>query len=112
MTTTKTFCNGTVAKDAKTGRFVSVKSLKPMAIKENKTKVEKVTGPVVEILSALYGIEGNRINITPIVGKKLNNKMAGSDPAPKVKKDAIIKAKVEGKEVEKVFTEGEVITFA
>jgi hypothetical protein len=77
-TTSKTFCNGTVAKDAKTGRFVSVKkSLKTMAIKENKTKVEKVAGPVVEILSALYGIEGNRINITPIVGKKLNNKMAG-----------------------------------
>ena len=113
----KTYSKGTVAKDPITGRFVSAKSLKPMHTKEAKPKAPKapkaeaVAKETVEILSAQYGIEGTRIEFTPIVGKKLNNKMAGSDPAPKVKKDAIIKAVVNGAEVEKTFTEGEVIAF-
>jgi hypothetical protein len=105
----KTYSQSKVAKDAKTGRFVSVSSLKPMHAKSE--KVKEAAGPAVEILSAMYGIEGNRISVTPIVGKKMTNKIAGSDPAPKVKKDVIVKAKVDGTEVEKTFSEGEVISF-
>jgi hypothetical protein len=113
----KTYSKGTVAKDPITGRFVSAKSFKPMHTKEAKApkapKAPKaeLAKETLEILSAQYGIEGTRIEFTPIVGKKLNNKMAGSDPAPKVKKDAVIKAVVNGTEVEKTFTEGEVISF-
>lgn len=107
----KTYSNGKVAKDPTTGRFVSVKNMKPMRTKEKKEKAMEAAGPAVEILSALYGIEGNRISVTPIIGKKMTNKIAGSDPAPKVKKDVIIKATVDGAEVEKTFTEGEVISF-
>jgi hypothetical protein len=112
----KTYSQGKVVKDPATGKFVSAKNMKPVFTKERKPRAPKVVeeaagSKTVEILSALYGIEGNRISITPILGKKLNNKMAGSDPAPKTKKDAIIKAMVEGTEVEKTFTEGEVISF-
>lgn len=110
----KTYSQGKVAKDAKTGRFVSVNSLKVVHTKEHKPKKEKVTeaaGPAVEILSALYGIEGSRISVTPVVGKKMTNKVAGSDPAPKVKKDLVVKARVNGEEVEKTFSEGEVVSF-
>ena len=75
-------------------------------------KAKTVTGPVIEILSAQYGIEGTRIEMATVkVGNKLTNKMAGSDPAPKSAKNAVIKAKVDGKEVTKTVAEGEVINF-
>lgn len=96
----KTFALGTVIKNAKTGRFESLKNLA--------TKAEELK---VKILSALYGVDDNRIEIVAIQGKKLNNKMAGSDPAPKVAKNAIVKAEVNGLLVEKTFSEGEVIIF-
>lgn len=75
-------------------------------------KKAAVTEETVEVLSALYGIEGNRVTMATVkVGRKLTNKMAGSDPAPKTVKNAIIRAKVNGKELEKTFNEGEVISF-
>ena len=83
------------------------------ATKTKATTVEtpKVEAPTVEILEAVYGIKDAQVSFTPVVGRKLTNKMVGSDPAPKVKKEAIIKAKVEGKKVTKTFAEGEVIAF-
>ncbi len=115
-----TFSNGKVTKNPITGRFMSVKAMKlvhtienkePKAPKAPKAEAPKVEGPIVEILSALYGIEGNRITVTPVIGKKMTNKIAGSDPAPKVKKDVIVTARVNGEEVVKTFTEGEIVTF-
>ena len=75
-------------------------------------KAKKVSGPVIEILSAQYGIDGTRVEMASVkVGRKLTNKMAGSDPAPKTPKNALITATVDGNKVEKTFTEGEVINF-
>lgn len=103
-----TFSKGKVTKDPITGRFVSVKSLKPVYTKAAK---EAAGEEAVEILSALYGVEGNRIEVKPIVGKKINNKIAGSDPAPGVKKNLVVEAKVNGEAVTKTFNEGEVVAF-
>ena len=92
-----------------------VEEVKPeRAARTPRAKKEKVaTGPVVEILSALYGIEGTRVEFgaNVKVGKKLTNKMVGSDPAPKVAKDALITATVDGDKVSIVVKEGEVINF-
>lgn len=79
---------------------------------EKAPKVEKPSGPVVSILSALYGIEGTRVEMTGAIksGRKLTNKLAGSDPAPKVAKNAIITYTVDGgAEQTLTFAEGEVI---
>lgn len=79
---------------------------------EKAPKVEKPSGPVVSILSALYGIEGTRVEMTGAIksGRKLTNKLAGSDPAPKTKKDAIITYTVDGgAEQTLTVAEGEVI---
>ena len=78
-----------------------------------KEKVEKAVGPVIEILSALYGIEGTRVEFgeNVKVGKKLTNRMVGSDPAPKVAKDALITATINGDKVSVIIKEGEVISF-
>ena len=77
-------------------------------------KAEKPAGPVINILSALYGIEGNRIEVKDNVkvGNKLTNKMAGSDPAPKTKKNLVITATVDGTEVTRTIEEGEKVTLA
>jgi hypothetical protein len=84
----------------------------PKAAKAPKTPKEAV-GPAIEIISALYGIEGTRVEMASVkAGRKLTNKMAGSDPAPKTAKDAIITAKVDGTEVTVTVKEGELITFA
>jgi hypothetical protein len=135
-----------VARDQKTGRFVSTKEAgnkimkiveaKPKAEKpeaekpelevtvadakpkktskvEKKEKKEKPAARVIEILEANYGISGNMVTVTENVklGKKASNKMAGTDPAPKQKKVMIVKALVEGVEIEKEFNEGEVVAF-
>jgi len=118
-----TFCNGKVTRDPQTGRFVSIAD-KPMHIKEAaKPRAKKAKAapaetpaepevPALEILSALYGIDGNRVEMATVkVGRKLTNKMAGSDPAPKTPKNAIIRVRVAGEEVEKTFNEGETIEF-
>jgi hypothetical protein len=132
--------NGAV-KDAKTGKFVSLKTTimeTPMYIKEAKEKevietvsdsVETVEAPVkaprakkekgdiidiINILSATYGIEGTVANIEPTiikVGRKVSNKLTGIDPAPKVKKSLTVEAEVNGTNVTKTFEEGEKIVF-
>jgi hypothetical protein len=45
------------------------------------------------------------------LGKKVSNKMAGEDPAPKQKKVMVVKALVGETEVTKEFNEGEVVAF-
>lgn len=76
-------------------------------------KAPKVEAATIVILSALYGINENRIEVkdTVVVGRKITNKMIGSDPAPKEKKLLVVKATVNGAEVEKTFSEGEKVTF-
>ena len=87
----------------------TAKEKKPVA-KTAPAKVEKAT---IVILSALYGINENRIEVkdTVVVGRKITNKMIGSDPAPKEKKLLYVKATVNGAEVEKTFSEGEKVSF-
>lgn len=131
--------NGAV-KDAKTGKFVSSKTVimeTPMYITEakekevietvsetveapvkapraKKEKVEKPIGDIINILSATYGIEGTVANIEPEnikVGRKVSNKLTGIDPAPKVKKSLTVEAEVNGTNVTKTFEEGEKIVF-
>ena len=118
----------TVGRDAKTGRFVSLKKEKVMYIKEAKApkapslklvdakpkKKIKEESSSIEILKAVYGVDATVIEIEPEkvkVGKKVSNKMAGTDPAPKIKKTLTVTAIVYDKEVTKAFTEGEVIVF-
>lgn len=74
----------------------------------------EVAGPVIVIISALYGIEGTRVEFweNVKVGKKLTNRMVGSDPAPKVAKDAIITATIDGDKALITVKEGEVISFS
>lgn len=75
-----------------------------------KTKVEVTDHPSVEILSALYGIEGTMVPMKTVTfGKKLNNRMAGSDPAPGVKKFAEIKYIQDGIEHTGHFEEGQTL---
>ena len=116
--TTKTATKGKVTSTAKNAK-AKIATSTPAAPKATKAKVEKApkvekpSGPVVSILSALYGIEGTRVEMTGTIksGRKLTNKLAGSDPAPKTKKDAIITYTVDGGAKQTVtVTEGEVIT--
>ena len=116
--------SATKSKTASKSGKATKTTLKIAEVKEPKApkapKAEKVAktpkvaaGPAIEILSALYGIEGARIEMATVKnGRKLTNKMAGSDPAPKVAKDAIITAKVDGTEVTVTVKEGEVIALA
>lgn len=68
----------------------------------------------VQILSATYGLADIRvIDITEkiVVGAKVTNEIAGEDPCPKKKKEVVVKALVDGVEVEVTFTEGKKIVF-
>ena len=84
---------------------------------EAATETKKVSGPVINVLSAVYGIGDKTVQMASFKpGQKLTNKMAGSDPAPKEKKSATIKIEIlkEGQEpivVEKTFVEGEKLIF-
>ena len=86
------------------------KEKKKVAEKPAKPTVEKST---TEILSALYGINDVKVEAKDKVkvGRKITNKMIGSDPVPGEKKELIVKAIIDGKEVEKTFAEGEKLTF-
>lgn len=84
--------------------------------KEKKTrapKAEKPAKPVINILSALYGVEGTTIEVKDNmkVGRKITNKLAGSDPAPKVKKQLQVVAEIDGTRIERTFAEGEILKF-
>lgn len=104
------------SRDPKTGRFVATKE-KAMRITTakprtnvKKAKVEALTEEILKVLSATYGIQGTTVNVNPEdvkFGKKVSNKMAGCDPAPKQKKTMTVTFS-DGSE--KVFNEGEVVT--
>jgi hypothetical protein len=107
-----------VERDPITGRFVSIKE-KALHVtiapaKARKSKKDTEEKEIISILSATYGIDATICQVEPEnikVGRKVTNKMAGSDPAPKQKKIMTIKAVVKGAEVEKTFNEGEIISF-
>jgi len=127
--------NITVGRDKVTGRFISLKD-KPMYIKviEDtdeveelettvaeakpkkvvKPKAEKEVKSIIQVLKATYGIEGTVVEVEASnikAGRKVSNKLAGSDPAPKTKKVMNITAVIEGKETELSFNEGDIIRF-
>jgi len=128
--------NITVGRDKVTGRFISLKD-KPMYIKviEDTTdeveelettvaeakpkkvvkpKAEKEVKSIIQVLKATYGIEGTVVEVEASnikAGRKVSNKLAGSDPAPKTKKVMNITAVIEGKETELSFNEGDIIRF-
>lgn len=77
----------------------------------SKNKPRPIGVNSITILEGHYGIDGNRIEFKPIMGKKLTAKMAGSDPAKGAAKTAIVQASVNGTTVVKTFVEGEVIIF-
>ena len=115
---TKTATKGTKTSTSKSAKAAIATATPAAPAKATKAKVEKApkvekpSGPVVSILSALYGIEGTRVEMTGAIksGRKLTNKLAGSDPAPKVKKDAVITYTVDGGAEQTVtVAEGEVI---
>lgn len=90
-----------------------VKESKPKKVAAPK-EAKKVDEKTITILSALYGIDKNRIEVKDAVkvGRKITNKMfGGKDPAPKVKKELYIKATINGAQVEKTFAEGEKVKF-
>lgn len=107
------------AKETKTAKTKKVKAAetaeaKPEVKAEAKPKKEKkAKGPVVVITSAMYGSAEKSIEVAAkmIVGRKITNKLAGEDPAPKVKKVLVVKATVDGSPVEKTFNEGDKLTF-
>ena len=117
------------------GEAATVESEKVETPKVVKAKVEKPKKPEISFISAVYGApaqeaieaveasegveakaaiparEASFVEFTAINKRKLTNQLVGKDPAPKVKKHAIIKALVDGVEVEKTFNEGEIIEF-
>lgn len=106
--------NKGTAKAAPTAmKLETPKEKKVKAPKEKKEKPVKTDAKTVEILSALYGIKGTTVEVKDIVkvGRKVSNKMIGSDPVKGTKKELFITATVNGAKVEKTFAEGEKITF-
>ena len=95
-------------------KMASVKETAPVSeapVKEAPKEPKVPAGPVIEILSAQYGIDGNRVSIQAKVGRKVTNKLAGTDPAPKVAKNLIVTATVDGVEQTLTFNEGDFIKF-
>ena len=101
-------------RDKKTGRFIPKKK-KASYIGEYKIRESKPSEKVedaIQILKALYGVEGNLVEIDQVkVGKKASNRMAGFDPAPGQKKIMVIEAEVKGKKITKTFNEGSLVEF-
>jgi hypothetical protein len=88
------------------GRFVSLKNIQAAATTAAKTAIK--------FLSAVYGTTEKSIPVVlteKSIGHKVTNKLAGSDPCPKVKKQLIVEAEIEGEKVTKTFIEGEKIVF-
>lgn len=88
--------------------------------KEKKPREPRVVTPEfvevtkdVQLTQVLYGIKGTTIDITDKVkpGQKVNNKVAGQDPASGKRKSVYVKAIVDGVEVEKIFAEGKYLEF-
>ena len=74
---------------------------------------EKPKKPVIEIVTASYGLPGNMVDFqsTCKLNQKLTNKMVGKDPAPKKVKSATITISVDGELRTATFTENEKILF-
>ena len=97
------------------GQFVSLKNVLVSA-KENKEEIAKLPEKSIKILSAIYGISEKNIEIVSrlsekSIGEKITNRLAGNDPAPRIKKSLTVKAIIDGKEIEKIFAEGQKLEF-
>lgn len=99
-------------------RLAGIEARRILKLKEegkwNKPSKEPKPEKIVEIIEALYGLKEEKvIDITDkiIVGKKVNNDLAGEDPVPNKKKNVYVKAIVDGVEVETIFLEKKKIIF-
>jgi hypothetical protein len=101
-------------RDKKTGRFIPKKEKASYAgvYTVRESKPSKKVEEAVRILKALYGVEGNLVEIENVrIGKKASNRMAGFDPVPGQKKIMVIEAEIKGKKITKTFNEGSVVEF-
>jgi hypothetical protein len=108
----------TTAKKSTAKKSKTNKSSKPIRMKKETSapkaeKSVKTAKPAINIISALYGVEGTTIEVKDNmkVGRKITNKLAGSDPAPKLKKQLTVVAEIAGERVERTFAEGEILKF-
>jgi hypothetical protein len=76
-------------------------------------KVAKAPKTQINIISALYGVEGTTVEVKDSmkIGRKITNKLTGNDPAPKVKKQLQVVAEINGERIERTFAEGEILKF-
>jgi hypothetical protein len=76
-------------------------------------KAAKVAKPEINIISALYGVEGTTVEVKDNmkIGRKITNKLTGNDPAPKMKKQLQVVAEIDGNRIERTFAEGEILKF-
>ena len=105
--------NGTANKEKGTATLTAPTA--PVT-KTEAPKSEKPAKPVIEILESRYGILTDSTKCiekmaSVKIGNKLTNKMAGTDPAIKEKKQAFIRIKIDGVEKSGTFDEGTKIVF-
>jgi predicted secreted protein len=119
MKSNSTTISSLIGRNAKTGRFESLKvvtnSKTDMKAAEGTTATpETAKAKAVKILTALYGqttIKTVDVTDKVTVGGKITNKIAGEDPCPKKKKSLYVTAEVDGEKVEKTFSEGQPVIF-
>lgn len=119
--TTGTPTKSTKSKTASKGRakVVRMKSTteegaaETAPVTEAAPKALKVSKPEINIISALYGVEGTTVEVKDNmkIGRKITNKLTGSDPAPKEKKQLQVVAEINGERIERTFAEGEILKF-
>jgi hypothetical protein len=80
---------------------------------EKAAKEPKAPKTEINIISALYGVEGTTVEVKDQmkIGRKITNKLTGNDPAPKVKKQLQVVAEINGERIERTFAEGEILKF-
>ena len=76
-------------------------------------KAPKAPKQVVIFTSGIYGSNEKNVQVVDklVLGRKITNKLVGEDPHPKMKKTLIVKATIDGTEVERTFNEGDKLVF-
>lgn len=86
-------------------------NVKKLTISGSVKKIFEILGNIT-IKEMSYGLPGE--TITPekmIMGKKINNRNCGGDPTPGRKKDLYVTFIVDGKEVRRTLTEGQILEY-
>lgn len=111
--TSKKVASKASVKTKKVAAKAPAKTKTVKAAEPPKEKKEKKAKQVITIVKALYGTMEKSIDVASkmVPGRKITNKLAGEDPCPKQKKTLSVTATIDGKEVTKVFNEGEKLVF-